>query len=172
MCVSARFACVKDRPSQTASSFQLIVVTCIEAIALYLLQIGDTVSPVPRLVLRNAVRCQAETSVVSVERLNDEWPFHEDGEVAAVHVVEPIGSLLIAELDRVDVADEARLLVDGLATPPAGSTVADLQQWTSRLVLTVDSPPDAEPMTDAELSLGVGSGLRLRVYLTPDKPGT
>lgn len=79
--------------------------------------------------------------------------------------------LRIVGPERVEVANEARLLVDGLATPPVDSNMADLQAWATRLVVTVDGPPEAQPITDAELSLALGSGLRLRIFLTPDKPG-
>ena len=79
--------------------------------------------------------------------------------------------LRIVGPDRVGVNQEVRLVVEGLETPPKASTLTDFQEWAGRLVLAVDSPPDAIPATDTDLGMGLGTGVRLRIYLTPDKPG-
>ena len=67
---------------------------------------------------------------------------------------------------------EIRLSVTGLTTPPLSEGIGKLQEWSTKVSLTVDAPEGGEAIADTDLSLGLGAqSVRFRVFFTPSKGG-
>lgn len=67
---------------------------------------------------------------------------------------------------------EIRLSVTGLTTPPLSKGIDKLQEWSTKVSLTVDTPEGGEAIADTDLSLGLGAqSVRFRVFFTPSKGG-
>lgn len=67
---------------------------------------------------------------------------------------------------------ELRLSVTGLTTPPLSEGIGKLQEWSTRVNLSVDSPEGGDAVADTDLSLGLGAqSVRFRIFFTPSKGG-
>lgn len=67
---------------------------------------------------------------------------------------------------------ELRLIVTGLSTPPLSEGIGKLQEWSTKVSLTVDNPELGDSVADTDLSLGLGAqSVRFRVFFTPSRGG-